>query len=184
MSKSLQDQLLESGIAKPKQAKKARRDKASKAKAARKQGKPADDQASLRGEIDADQAAKRERDRQLNEAQMTRRQARERDNTVGQIIGANRVAREPEAPEAVSYNYQLDGRIHQIAVSDDQRRKLASGRLAIVRHRGAPALVPGEVGQRLQAMVPERVWLVTADDEPTDPDDPYAAYPVPDDLMW
>lgn len=184
MAKSLQEQLLESGLAKPKQAKKARREKAQKGKAARQQGgQPAEDQA-LGREIAAAQAAKRRRDRELNERQKTQRAAREREAAIVQIIETNRVATGGQASDAVAYNYTVEKRIRRIDVSDAQRRELAAGRLGIVRYRGVSSLVPRATAERLRESIPDRVWLVTPNDEPPDPEDPYADYPVPDDLMW
>lgn len=179
MSQSLQDQLLKAGAVKPKQAKKARREKAQEQAAARK-GDPSAGNASLQTEIAAAEAAKRERDRQLNAERKARREAQEQDHAIGQIIERNRI----EADGDVAYNYNLGNRIRRLAVSQSQQRDLAAGRLAIVRHRERAAIVPAAVGRRLMEKIPEQVWLVTAADEAPDPDDPYADYPVPDDLMW
>ena len=57
MSKSLQEQLLQAGLAKPKQAKKARRDKTREAQAARRDPKKAKEQDQLSREIAAKDAA-------------------------------------------------------------------------------------------------------------------------------
>lgn len=184
MGKSLQEQLLAAGAARPKQAKKARREKAAQAKAARRQGKPAAGQSSVAPEIDAAQAAKRERDRELNDAQKRRREARERDAAIAQLVAQHAVPAGGGAAEAVAYNYEMGGRIRRIEVSDRQRRELAAGRLGIVRHRGQAALVPEAAAERIAALVADAVWLVAPHDERPDPNDPYADFPVPDDLMW
>lgn len=184
MAKSLQEQLLESGAARPKQARKARREKSARKKQARQQGQRPDDEKALQQQIAAAEAAKRERDDRLNAEQKARRQAHERDQAVSQIVTRNRIQAGDEITEPVPYNY-TDGRtIRRIEVSDRQRRDLAAGRLAIVRHENKAHLVPRSVAERLMEHIPEQVWLVSGDEPEPDPDDPYAEFQVPDDLMW
>lgn len=184
MAKSLQEQLLQSGVAKPKQAKKARREKAQSEKAARREGKTPAEQAELAQQVAAAQAEKRARDHQLNTEQKAKREARELEHSVAQIISRNRVASAAGGEDSMAYSYTIAGKIHRIEVSDGQRQDLATGRLAVVRHRDTSALVPRGVAQRLMEKVPEQVWLVSGDEEAADADDPYAEYQVPDDLMW
>ncbi|GAB3676088.1 DUF2058 domain-containing protein [Salinisphaera aquimarina] len=185
MSKSLQEQLLASGVAKPKQAKKAKREKVKRDQAARREGKTPAEKQALADEVARAEAAKRERDRQLNASQKARREAHERDQSVGQIIERNRVKAGAKGEDGVAYSYTIGAKIRRIEVSDAQRRDLADGRLAVVRHREVASLVPRAVAERLQTMIPDQIWLMSkATDEAVDPDDPYAAYQVPDDLMW
>lgn len=184
MAKSLQEQLLQSGAAKPKQAKKARREKAQSEKAARRAGKTPAEQQELARQVAQAEARKREHDRQLNAEQKAQREARELDHSVAQIISRNRVASAADDRDSVAYSYTIATHIHRIEVSDSQRRDLAAGRLAVARHRDSAALVPRSVAQRLMEKIPEQVWLVCAEEESPDADDPYAEYQVPDDLMW
>lgn len=184
MAKSLQEQLLQSGAAKPKQAKKARREKAQSEKAARREGKTPAEQQELARQVAQAQAQKRERDRQLNAAQKVQREARELEHSVAQIISRNRVEAGADDHDSVAYSYTIATHIHRIEVSDNQRQDLAAGRLAVARHRDTAALVPRSVALRLMEKIPEQVWLVSVDEKSVDADDPYAEYQVPDDLMW
>ena len=182
MSKSLQQQLIDSGLATATQAKKTRQDKARRSKAARRQGAP--DEGRQRAEqVAAADAAKRERDRELNERRQAQRAAREREAAIVQIIDSNRLAVDGDHPAAVPYNYTLDNRIRRMDVSEAQRRELADGRLGIVRYRGASSVVPAATAERLKEYIPDRVWVVAAADPAPAEDDPYADYQVPDDLM-
>ncbi len=180
MAKSLQEQLLQAGAAKPKQAKKARQEKTRKNQAARQKGQSLTDEQALQREIAAEQATKRERDRQLNAEQKAARDVREVEHAVDQIVSRNRIAADGE----VAYSYTIGDKIRRIQVSDKQRRDLAEGRLAIVRHRERASLVPRAVAERLVEKIPAQLWLVTPTQQLHDPDDPYADYQVPDDLMW
>ncbi|MES1933369.1 hypothetical protein T35B1_12207 [Salinisphaera shabanensis T35B1] len=184
MSKSLQEQLLQAGLAKPKQAKKARRDKTREAQAARRDPKKAKEQDQLAREIAAKDAGKRDYDRRLNEQRKAQREAQERQQMAVQIIERNRVAAEGDNDQAVAYNYNANGKIKRLMVSDTQRKALADGRMAIVRYQGKTSLVTAAVAERLQPLIPNRIWLAKPADDTPDPDDPYAAYQVPDDLMW
>lgn len=184
MSKSLQEQLLQAGAAKPKQAKKARREKVTQDKAARKQGKANADDTALQQQIAAAQAKKKARDQQLNAEQKAQREQRELAHSVGQIIERNQMQPEADGADSVAYSYTIDKQIHRIEVSDAQRGDLASGRLAIVRYNKASALIPKLVAERLMEKIPEQIWLVSTQDQASDADDPYAAYQVPDDLVW
>ncbi|HET7313406.1 DUF2058 domain-containing protein [Salinisphaera sp.] len=186
MGQSLQDQLLKAGIAKPKQANKARQDKARKNKAARRAGKQSPtEQQNLSKEVDAAQAAKRQADRRRAQAANAEREQRERKRRAIQIIQENRIAIEtPEADEP-PYSYTVKGKIRRLPVSREQRRRLASGGLAIVRYDGATSLVDTATAERLEALIPKAISRVTeTGNNAPDPDDPYAGYEVPDDLMW
>lgn len=183
MAKSIQEQLLQAGLAKPKQAKKARREKAVSEKAARKQGGQTAEQRELQQQVARAQAEKQARDRQLNAAQKAEREAREVAYSAAQIISRNRI--ECDAGEnAASYSYTIDKKIHSITVSESQRKDLAAGRLAIARLNASASLLPRPVAQRLMEKIPECVWMVSADTSEASGDDPYADYPIPDDLIW
>ncbi|MES1928042.1 hypothetical protein SADO_02265 [Salinisphaera dokdonensis CL-ES53] len=184
MAKSLQEQLLQSGIAKPKQAKKARREKTRQAQAARRDPKTTGEQDALAREIAAKDAGKRDYDRRLNEQRKAQREAQEKQQKAAQIVEQNQIKPEGDGDNAVAYNYTDKGKIKRLMVSDAQRRNLAAGRMAIVRHRGKAALVTSAIAERLQPLIPNRVWLAAPEDDTPDPDDPYAAFQVPDDLMW
>lgn len=188
MSLSLQEQLLKAGIAKPKQAKKARRDKAQHNKAARKSGKPQDTaEQKLSREVDAAHAAKRAADRKRAQAVNTERDQREKKRQALQIMRDNRIAIEPPSADEPAYSYTIKGRIRHVPVSREQRQRLADGKLAIVRYDGDTALVDTATAERLEKIIPKSVFRNSPKAQASathDADDPYAGYEVPDDLMW
>jgi len=184
MAKSLQEQLLAAGVAKPKQAKKAKREKVRRDQAARRDGKTPDDKKAIETEIARAAAAKRERDRQLNAAQKVGREAREQAHSATQIIDQHRIKAGGKG-ENVVYSYTVGGTVRRIEVSAGQQRDLAAGRLAIVRHGNKSALIPRAAAERLPEAMANAMWLLSQEDTAVvDPDDPYAAFQVPDDLMW
>jgi len=184
MAKSLQEQLLASGVAKPKQAKKARREKVRRDQAARRDGKAPEEDKALAANVARAEAEKRERDRRLNASKKAERETREQAQTAVQIIDQNRVKAGGKG-ENVVYSYTVGGKIRRLEVSQGQQRDLAAGRLAIVRHRDKTSLVPRSAAERLPESMAGDIWLLSRETEAqADPDDPYAAFQVPDDLMW
>lgn len=185
MGQSLQDQLVNAGVAKPKQAKKARKDKTKRNKAARKSGQPnSTEEQKLSREVDTAAANKRAADRKRAQATNAQREQREKKRQVIQIINENRVKIETPGEDEPAYSYTLKGRIRRLPVSRDQRQRLADGKLAIVRYDGETSLVKKAIAERLEQLAPQAVTRNSPKQDTTDADDPYAGYEVPDDLMW
>lgn len=185
MSSSLQDQLLQAGIAKPKQAKKARRDKAQRSKAARKQGQhKTTAEQHLAREVEAARAAKRAGDRERAQKANAVRAQRESKRQMIQIIDDNRIKIEAPPADEPPYSYTLKGKIRRLHVSKGQRQQLAAGRLAIVHYDGKTSLVNAATAERLEQLTPKAVFRNSVSDDTPAADDPYAGFEVPDDLMW
>ena len=64
------------------------------------------------------------------------------------------------------------------------RTKLSNGALAVVSFAGGYEVIPREAALKIQERDPGRVLLLNTRVEEADEDDPYAAYKIPDDLMW
>ncbi|MNF14779.1 hypothetical protein D3C80_2171250 [compost metagenome] len=65
------------------------------------------------------------------------------------------------------------------------RSKLSSGSLAIVHHAGGYEVIPREAALKIQERDPQRIVQMNVQtEEVAAEDDPYAAYQIPDDLMW
>lgn len=103
----------------------------------------------------------------------------------------DRLAAEQRGVTLFAHHYTAGGRndagrkIHTAHVTEDQRARLLDGRLRIVRHRGGQVLIPAEIAARIEALDPD--WPISPAPVPEskpDPNDPYAAYRVPDDLVW
>ncbi len=89
--------------------------------------------------------------------------------------------------EGEAYNF-LDGKkIRQIRIDPAQRLQLISGELLILRFDGRYHLLPAEIAARVRAR-DERIFVHTGVAGPSAPasaaDDAYAAFVVPDDLIW
>ena len=68
-------------------------------------------------------------------------------------------------------------------MSADVHKKISAGQIKIVNDNGVFELVPPAVAEKIRARNPSLVIDLPEEQSP-DADDPYAAYQVPDDLMW
>lgn len=185
MAGSLQDQLLKAGLANKQQANKAKADKRKKAKKAKtvKKGEVYKDQEELQREaaIVQAKAAKLEKDRQLNrerEDDLTRRSI---DASCQQMITQSLISM-PENGE-VEYNFVDGTKIKKLYVTESLQDQLAKGNLAIALLQQRYTLIPARIAEKIAERRPELIISLQQAEE-IDPDDPYADFQIPDDLMW
>ena len=179
MSLSLRDQLMKAGLVSEKQAKQAGKQK-QKQQRLEKKGQVEVDDAIKQAALQA-QAEKAARDQELNEQQKEKAEQKARAAQIKQLIESSRL---PKLQSDDYYNFVDEKKIKRIAVNAMLRDKLSRGSLAIVRHGGGYEMIPREAALRIQERDPRRVILLNTPTEAPDGDDPYAAYQVPDDLMW
>lgn len=179
MSLSLRDQLMKAGLVSEKQAKQAGKQK-QKQQRLEKKGQVEVDDAIKQAALQA-QAEKAARDQALNEQQKEKAEQKARAAQIKQLIETSRL---PKLQSDDYYNFVDEKKIKRIAVNAMLRDKLSRGSLAIVRHGGGYEMIPREAALRIQERDPRRVILLNTPTEAPDADDPYAAYQVPDDLMW
>ena len=179
MSLSLRDQLMKAGLVSEKQAKQAGKQK-QKQQRLEKKGQVEVDDAIKQAALQA-QAEKAARDQELTEQQKEKAEQKARAAQIKQLIESSRL---PKLQSDDYYNFVDEKKIKRIAVNAMLRDKLSRGSLAIVRHGGGYEMIPREAALRIQERDPHRVILLNTPTEAPDADDPYAAYQVPDDLMW
>ncbi|HAR59000.1 MAG TPA: DUF2058 domain-containing protein, partial [Alcanivorax sp.] len=83
----------------------------------------------------------------------------------------------------VAYQFVQDKKIKKLHVTEPQRDQLARGQIAIVALGEGHELVPTTVAEKIRQRDEAAVVLLN-DRNVQDEDDPYADYPIPDDLMW
>ena len=121
------------------------------------------------------------RDQELNRQQQAKVEQKARAAQVKQLIETTRL---PKLTTEDYYNFVDEKKVKRISVNALMRNKLSGGALAIVRHGGGYEVVSREVALKIQERDARRVILLNTVTEAPDADDPYAAYQVPDDLMW
>jgi uncharacterized protein YaiL (DUF2058 family) len=175
MAGSLQDQLVKAGLATEQQRRSTQTNK-------RKQKRAASPhvEAAQRQQAAAAAAEKRQRDRELNRQRDEEAKRKAEQIALWQLVRDSRIAR---SAGDTAYNFTDGKALKRLYVSAAQHRELVAGQLAIVRHDDFYELVPVAVAERLATAEPGLV-VVHNRPEPTDGEDEYADYKVPDDLMW
>lgn len=172
---SLKDQLMKAGLA---DAKKARRAEHEKRQMAKDPG--AETAQKLAEKAMADKA---ERDRELNRQQQAEKEQKAIAAQIRQLVERHRIAR---AGGDVAYQFTDAKKIKKLYVTAAQQSQLANGQVAIVRLGEGHELVPAVVAEKIRQRDAAIVVLLNSrkDAAAADEDDPYAAYQIPDDLMW
>ena len=179
MGLSLRDQLLKAGLVNEKQAKQAGKQQQKQKRLVQKGQAELDDstrQAALQA-----QAEKAARDQELNRQQQEKAEQKARAAQVKQLIERSRL---PKLDGEDYGNFVDDKKVKRLPVNTMVRNKLSNGWLAIVRHGGGYEIIPREAALKIQERDASRIVLLNTHVEEPDADDPYAAYQIPDDLMW
>lgn len=179
MSLSLRDQLLKAGLVNEKQAKQASKQQQKQQRLVKK-GQVEKDDSQREAALKA-QAEKLARDQELNRQQQEKAEQKARAAQIKQLIESSRL---PKLNTEDYYNFVDDKKVKRLSVNKLMRDKLASGSLAIVQHAGGYEVIPREAALKIQERDPQRIVQLNVQTEAPDADDPYAAYQIPDDLMW
>jgi uncharacterized protein YaiL (DUF2058 family) len=182
MNELFREQLLKAGLATKKQAKAAAHEENVARRQRRKENEGAPE-APTAEQLAAQTALeeKRERDRQLNlerEAEQ-RRQALHAQSD--ELIKQN-VLRKTKGE--VEYKFADEGKVKRLFVTQGIRLQLGNGEIGIVWGSGGYHLVPRDVAEKIEERTPDRLILLNDPEKALSPGDPYAEFPVPDDLMW
>ena len=180
---SLQDQLLKAGLVNTQKLKQVKTEKRKENR--QSQGHP-QAQSESRQRLQEEVAEKARRDRELNLKRQEEIRRREEENSIRQLIHAHRLAR---AGGEIAFNFQDGGRLRRLYLAPEQQRSLVAGHLALVRQDAEIELVPREIAEDLLKRNASLVLVMNQPLPKTKPvaaeeDDPYAAYQVPDDLIW
>lgn len=177
MANSLQDQLLKAGLVNEQQVKQA---KTKQRKGKRAGGGQSAESAARSAEAQQAAAEKRRHDQELNRRREEERQRKADLVALWQLVHDSRVSR---GNGDIAYNFADGAALKRLYVKAEQQQAIASGKLAIVRHDDFYELVPPSVAERAEAVDPPTL-VVWNRPQQTHPDDPYAGFEVPDDLMW
>ncbi|MGZ8181391.1 MAG: DUF2058 domain-containing protein [Methylobacter sp.] len=180
MTLSQQEQLLKSGLVSAAQAKSVKSDKRKQTQQQRKNKVEVVDEAKELAQ--KAQAEKIERDRELNQLRRQQEEQKELAAQIKQIIELNRL---PRDADGLAYNFTDDNKVKRLYVSAAMRDQIAEGRQAIVKFGQHYEVVSAEVAKKIQSRDAASVVVFNGQNTAADVvDDPYAAYQVPDDLIW
>lgn len=184
MNDTLRDQLLKAGLGDSKTADKAARE-ARKSRQRRKKhpaGEVETTTAAARAEADRARSEHRERDRALNQAQEAKKARRAAASQVDDLLKTHALSMRDGT---VAFHFTQGTVIRRVHVTEEQQRRLGEGQLAIVRHRERYHLVPASVVETIRSRSPDTfISQVDPGGKADEGDDPYADFPIPDDLQW
>jgi uncharacterized protein YaiL (DUF2058 family) len=176
---SLQDQFLKAGLVDKNKVKLANQDKSKQKKVERRTGTQSVDEARLAA-LDT-QRKNAERARELN---AQRDAAATQKAIVAQIAQMVQKNRQSKGAGDIAYNFTHANKIERLYVSAAVQAHLMAGRLVIVCMGGATELVPRVIADKIAERDASLVVRVNKTSTEIDADDPYAAFQIPDDLMW
>lgn len=178
---SLQEQLLKAGLGNATKAKQIKTDKHKQNKLQKNNNiQIVDDIAAQVQQAKTEQLTK---DRELNALQKQHIEHKAIQAQIKQLIELNC---KPQDPDGLAYRFNDNAKIKTLYVSNQTREHLSKGVLAVVTFNQHYAVVPAEIAEKIRLRDASCVIVFNdahAINEKT-ADDPYAAFQVPDDLMW
>ncbi len=176
---SLQDQFLKAGLIDSKKVKQVNHDKSKQKKVERQTGTQMVDEARLAAlEMQRKNA---ERARELN---AQRDAAATQKAILAQIVQMVQQNRQSKGHGDIAFNFTHGNKIERLYVSAEVHAHLTAGRLMIVCQGGTTELVPRIIADKIAERDASLVIQVNKPSAEIDADDPYAAFQIPDDLMW
>jgi uncharacterized protein YaiL (DUF2058 family) len=176
---SLQDQFLKAGLVNKKKVQQAKHEKSNQKKDERRSGTETVDEIRLAA-LET-QRKNAERARELN---AQRDAAAKQKAIIAQITQMVLQNRQSKGGGDIPYNYTHDNKIKRIYVSVAVQAHLVAGRLVIFCQGESTELVPRLIADKIAERDASLVVRVNKTSTEIDADDPYAAFQIPDDLMW
>ena len=176
---SLQEQFLKAGLVDKNKVKLVNQDKTKQKKLERRTGTQSVDEVRLAA-LET-QRKNAERARELN---AQRDAAATQKAIMAQIAQMVQQNRQSKGSGDIAYNFTHDKKIERLYVSAAVQAHLMAGRLVIVCQGGTVELVPRVIADKIAERDASLVVRGNKASTEIDADDPYAAYKIPDDLMW
>lgn len=174
---ALQAQLLKAGLVDNKKAKKLSK------QAVHEQRTGQSDEAELKAKIAQDQQEKLEKDQALDLEKKRLLQGKELKAAIVQMINQHKIR---NTDGDASYQFIDDSKIKKVYINQQIYNALVAGSLVIAKENDSYAFLPKALAERINAKLEGFIIVNNSEqnEQTTDEDDPYAAYVIPDDLMW
>jgi uncharacterized protein YaiL (DUF2058 family) len=170
---------LKAGLVDKNKVKLVNQDKNKQKKAERRTGTASVDETRLAA-LEA-QRKNAERARELN----AQRDAAAAEKAIAaQIVQMVQKNRQSKGAGDIAYNFTYNNKIERLYVSAAVQAHLVAGRLVIICQGDARELVPRIIADKIAERDASLVVRVNKASTEIDADDPYAAFQIPDDLMW
>ncbi|WP_131667907.1 DUF2058 domain-containing protein [Psychrobacter pygoscelis] len=173
---ALQAQLLKAGLVDSKKAKKISKQSAH----AKRTGNSED--AEVKKALAEAQAQKVAKDQKLNQQKQQILEEKTLKANVIQMIKQHQIT---DTQGEITYQFVDEAKVKKINVTQKLYDQIVAGHVVIARLEDGYALLPRPLADRINAKLEGFIVVSNdkAEDEPAE-DDPYAAYVIPDDLMW
>lgn len=175
---ALQAQLLKAGLVDNKKAKKLTK----QAQHGQRTGQ--NDDAALKAEIDRAKQEKLAKDQALNQEKQAVLEEKALKASIVQMIKHHKVK---EIEGDVTYQFIDEAKIKKVYLSQQVYNALVSGSLVIAKDQDSYAYLPKALAEKIDQKMQGFILInnnTENNDQTTDEEDPYAAYVIPDDLMW
>ena len=173
---ALQAQLLKAGLVDDKKAKKLSK----QTQHAKRTGDPAD--AEVKKAVAEAQAKKVAKDQKLNQEKQQILEQKMLEANVIQMIKQHQIT---DTQGDIDYQFVDGSKIKKVHITQKLYDQIVAGHVAIARLEEGYALLPRPLADRINDKL-EGFIIVSNDKSEVElaDDDPYAAYVIPDDLMW
>ena len=174
---ALQAQLLKAGLVDNKKAKKLSK------QAVHEQRTGQSDEAELKAKIAQDQQEKLEKDQALDLEKKRLLQGKELKAAIIQMINQHKIR---NIDGEVSYQFIDESKVKKIYLNQQIYNALVSGSLVVAKESDSYAILPKALADRINDKMEGFIIVNNSEnnEQTTDEEDPYAAYVIPDDLMW
>jgi len=176
---SLQEQFLKAGLVDKNKVKLVNQDKNKQKKVERRTGTQNVNEARVAA-LDM-QRKNAERARELNSQRDAAAAQKAIMAQIAQMVQKNR---QSKGAGDIAYNFTHDNKVERLYVSAAVQAHLMAGRLVIVCQGGTTELIPKIIADKIAERDASLVVRVNKSSIEIDADDPYAAFQIPDDLMW
>ena len=173
---ALQAQLLKAGLVDNKKAKKLSK------QALHEQRTGESKDAEVKAKIAQAQQEKLAKDQAIEQEKKAALQEKELKAAIMQMIHQYKIR---DTDGEVVYQF-LDGKIKKVYINQQIYNALVAGSLVIAKENDSYAFLPKALAERINLKMEGFIIVNNAEknEATTDEEDPYAAYVIPDDLMW
>ncbi|WP_180085024.1 MULTISPECIES: DUF2058 domain-containing protein [unclassified Acinetobacter] len=174
---ALQAQLLKAGLVDNKKAKKLSK----QAVHEKRTGESKD--AEIKAKIEQDQQQKMAKDQALEQSKKALLHEKELKAAIMQMINQHKIR---DTDGESTYQFIDDAKIKKLYINQQIYNALVAGSLVIARENANYAFLPKALADRINAKMEGFIIVNNSEvnEQTTDEEDPYAAYVIPDDLMW
>lgn len=174
---ALQAQLLKAGLVDNKKAKKLSK------QAVHEKRTGESNEAEIKAKIAQDQQSKLAKDQAIEEEKKAQRAEKELKSAVIQMIAQHQIR---DTDGDMSYQFIDENKIKKVYINQQIYNALVAGSLVIAKEAESYAFLPKALAERINSKL--KGFIIVNNSEKneaiTEEDDPYAAYVIPDDLMW